>query len=90
MGFTYDTSTINIPMPNVTPPKNIYKCENCVKEDVCKYKEQFKKINNLADNWLKNNSESRDEYESLVEIVEISIKCRKFNCNNYNEVSIRG
>ena len=90
MGFAYDTSTINIPMPNVTFPSNINKCENCIKEDVCKYKEKFEKTNNLADNWLKNNSESRDEYDELTEIIEVNIRCKKFNCNNYTEVSIRG
>lgn len=52
MSFAYDVSTLSIPMPN--PPKNINKCENCVKEDVCKYKEQFKKLNDLADNLIKN------------------------------------
>lgn len=90
MSFAYDVSTLSIPMPNVTPPKNINKCENCVKEDVCKYKEQFKKLNDLADNLIKNASESREEYDELIQIFEVNSKCKKFNCNNYNEVAIRG
>lgn len=90
MVLDHDISVPNIPMPNVTLSTNINKCGNCIKEDVCKYKEQFEKLNDLADNLVKSISESRQEYDKLIEIVENNIKCKKFNCNNHSEVLIRG
>lgn len=80
----------NIPMPNVTLSTNINKCENCIKEDVCKYKEQFKKLNDLFGNLIKSVSESKEEYDELIKIVEIEVKCSKFVSNNYSINSLRG
>lgn len=79
----------NIPMPqNVT--KNINNCENCIKNDVCIYSERMKRLNDLSTDLIKNVSESSDEYNELLQIAEVEVKCKKFVSDNYSTVGLRG
>lgn len=56
----------------------ISKCNSCVKEDVCKFKEQY----------TRDTKNILDSIESK-ELTEVSIKCKKFNAQQIGELCRR-